>query len=50
MLVYKCDICNKEIKKGSSRYKIEKDYQIANLCEKCAKPIELFIKKHKLLK
>ncbi len=47
MTIYKCDICKKEIK--GEEISIRHTFKSCMLCERCAKPVAAFLKKHKLL-
>ena len=49
MTVYKCDICKKEIKDEKSDVTVSQYLRSNIFCANCAKPIAIFLKKHKLL-
>lgn len=51
MQITKCDICGKKIEnedKINIYYKLS--FPISEICLKCGKPIEAFLKKNKLIK
>ena len=50
MLVFKCDICKKEIKDRTKIVKIGTDFSGYSFCFTCGKPVLDFLKKHKLIK
>jgi hypothetical protein len=52
MMIYKCDICEKEIKDNGKEVRVATDGRLSGFtfCEKCAKPLLIFLRKHKLLK
>jgi len=49
MHVTKCDKCKKEITEREKKITAGIGWHAAELCEKCGKPVILFLKKHKLL-
>jgi len=52
MFVYKCDICKKEINQDRKEISVTPPGKLSAFmfCEKCGKPVLVFLKKHKLLK
>ncbi len=49
MLVRKCDKCKKEIKQLNEAIVAEVGFPEFSFCERCGKPIIVFLKKRKLL-
>jgi len=49
MLVHKCDICKREIKKGNNEVVAGLGWPNYSFCGHCGKPIIVFLKKRKLL-
>jgi DNA-directed RNA polymerase subunit RPC12/RpoP len=49
MLIYKCDICKKEIKNRHEEIVAGLQWATYSFCSLCGKPIITFFKKHKLL-
>jgi len=52
MIIEKCDICKKEIKKDDAKAMASFGTWYLNhtFCADCGKPISKFLKKHKLIK
>jgi hypothetical protein len=54
MTITTCDICKKEISRGTGEISISRFvaspliYVNASLCEQCGEPIAAFLRKHKL--
>ena len=49
MLIYKCNICKKEIKEREDEVVAGQGWHHHSLCSRCGKPIIAFLKKRKLL-
>ena len=49
MLIYKCDICKKEIKNRHEEIVAGLQWPTYSFCSLCGKPIIAFLKKRKLL-
>lgn len=49
MLVFKCDLCKKEIKDRKKLIKVGINFPEFCLCSACGKPVLDFLKKNKLL-
>lgn len=50
MLFYACDICKKKIKDWNQVLNFAHGLNRASLCDKCSKPITLFLKKRGLIR
>ncbi|MEK7203224.1 MAG: hypothetical protein AAB653_02805 [Patescibacteria group bacterium] len=50
MMIYKCDLCKKEIKKENNQIVAGADYNRFTFCQKCGQPILKFLEKHNLVK
>lgn len=51
MTITKCDICKKQINKEKSYYYLgdRENFNSHDICDKCGKPLKLFLEKHKLI-
>lgn len=50
MLIFACDICKKEIKDRNKVMHLMQELSNLYFCDKCSKPIHMFLKKHGLIK
>jgi hypothetical protein len=49
MLIRKCDVCKKEIKKGDQEIVVMMGWHQFSFCAGCGRPILAFLRKRKLL-